>query len=401
MVLVKPNSAQIAKIKVIGVGGAGGNAVNFMITSDQIAGVEFIAINTDAQALLVSQAQIKVQIGEKLTRGLGAGGNPKVGRKAAEESQEKLKDLIKGADMIFITGGEGGGTCSGAAEIVAQIAREELGILTVAVVTKPFLFEGTRRMVIAEEAIEKLKEKVDTLIIVPNQKLMEIANPKTTFLEAFQMSNSVLSQGVRAISELITTAGLINLDFADIKTVMKNAGSALLGVGYAEGEDRASKAVIEAIQSPLLTVTIKGARGVILNITGPPDLTMTEIEKSAKNISDQVGGDANIIFGAKIDENIKGVRVTVIATGFDDNLTALSGLVRDDFSAEIKSPQQEDNKISSSSLGKKKKKKKKGILNRLKKVRKEAERVMANEKLPEGMEIVNELDIPTFLRKQR
>ena len=328
MALVQPAPTQVAKIKVVGVGGAGGNAVNYMIENEEIAGVEFIVVNTDAQALLISKAETKLQIGEKLTRGLGAGGNPKIGRQAAEESKEKIKELLQGADMIFITGGEGGGTCSGAAPVIAQIAKEELGALTVAVVTKPFLFEGTRRMVIAEEAIDKLRQKVDTLIVVPNQRLLDVASKKMPLLDAFHLADSVLASGVKGISDLITKPGLINLDFADVKSIMKDAGSALLGVGTGTGEKRAQEAVMSAISSPLLDVTIEGARGVLFNITGAPDLTMAEVEEAAQIISEQAGGDANIIFGARIDEKMKGIKVTVVATGFDETRKSLAQLVR-------------------------------------------------------------------------
>lgn len=389
MALVQPIPSQVAKIKLIGVGGGGGNAVNHMINDEKIEGVEFIVANTDAQALLVSNAETKVQIGEKLTRGLGAGGNPVTGKAAAEESKEKIKDILKGADMVFVTGGMGGGTASGATPIVAQIAKEELGALTIAVVTKPFVFEGTRRMVIAEEAIDKLKEKVDTLIIVPNQRLLDIAGKKMTLLESFALADSVLSQGVKGISELITNPGLINLDFADIKSIMKGAGSALLGVGSATGENRAQEAILNATSSKLLDVTIEGARGILFNITGPPDLTMAEVEEAAKLISNQAGGDANIIFGASINEEMKGVKITVIATGFDETRKALSKWVKpksesnlDGIVSEFKEAEPETKE--SKELKKKRKK----------------NRLLSEKDLPEGVEIETEFDIPSFLRKQ-
>jgi len=390
MGLVQPLPAQVAKIKVIGVGGGGGNAVNHMINSDQIQGVEFIAINTDAQALLISKAETKLQIGEKITRGLGAGGSPKIGRQAAEESKGKIKELLQGADMIFIAGGEGGGTCSGAAPVIAQIAKEELKALTIGVVTKPFPFEGTRRMVIAEESIDKLRQKVDTLIAVPNQRLLDIASKKMTLLEAFHLANSVLSQGVKGISELITTAGLINLDFADVKSVMKNAGSALLGVGFGSGENRAKEAVIGAISSPLLDLTIEGARGILFNVTGAPDLTIAEVEEAAKTISEQAGGDANIIFGARIDETMKGMKITVIATGFDETRKALSHLVKSKPKpiTGIVSEIEEKEEIPTRKLSKKKKVKKKRKL------------PFPEKDLPEGVEIIDDFDIPAFLRKK-
>jgi len=390
MALVQPIPSQTAKIKIIGVGGGGGNAVNYMIATEKLDGVEFIAANTDAQALLTSNAETKIQIGEKLTRGLGAGGDPKIGKKATEESKEKIKDILKGADMVFITGGMGGGTASGGAPVIAQIAKEELGALTISVVTKPFLFEGTRRMVIAEEAIDNLRSKVDTLIVVPNQRLLEIAGKKMTLIESFALADSVLSQGVRGISDLITVPGLINLDFADIKSIMKDAGSALLGVGASSGENRAQEAVLAAISSKLLDVTIEGARGVLFNITGAPDLSMAEVEAAAKLISDQVGGDANIIFGAAIDENLKGVKVTVVATGFDESQKVLSRLVKpkeeSKLSGIVSEIEEEDEEVLKKEAKKKKKKKK----------------LLISEKdLPEGVEIENEFDIPSFLRKQQ
>lgn len=385
MALVDPIPSQIARIKVIGVGGGGGNAVNHMIGSGQIQGVEFIAVNTDAQALLVSKTETKVQIGEKLTRGLGSGGNPKIGQKAAEESKTKIKEILSGTDMVFITGGMGGGTASGGAPLVAQIAKEELGILTVAVVTKPFLFEGTRRMVIAEEAIDQLKEKVDTLIVVPNQRLLDLAGKKMTLLEAFNLADSVLSEGVQGISDLITTPGLINLDFADVKSIMKDAGTSLLGIGYGAGENRAKEAVLAAISSPLIDITIEGARGILFNITGSPDLTMAEVEEAAKIISEQVGGDANIIFGAGIDNAAKGIKITVIATGFDETKKALAKLVKDE---EVKVSGLVGDFKEEGEKPKKKKKKK--------------EKLPFPEKdLPQGVEITDKFDIPSFLRKQR
>lgn len=409
MGFVQPIPSQIAKIKVIGVGGAGGNAVNHMIADVQIKGVEFIAINTDAQALLTSKAETKLQIGEKSTRGLGAGGDPRMGKIAAEETKEKIKSLLGGADMIFITGGMGGGTCSGAAPVIAQIAKEELGILTVAVLTKPFSFEGTKRMVVAEEATDKIRESVDTLIVVPNQRLLEIANKKMTLLEAFKLADSVLSQGVAGISDLITTAGLINLDFADVKTIMKGAGSALLGVGSASGENRAKDAVMAAISSTLLDVTIEGARGVLFNVVGSSDLTMSEVEEVAKIISDQVGGDANIIFGAKIDDEIKGIKVTVIATGFDETRKALNQLVNTKPKTAITGilselcevPDEEreldfnQDDIGKSLKLKKKRKTKNGILG----PKINNKRHFSKDDLPEGVEITDNFDIPAFLRK--
>ncbi len=326
--LIKPDIARFAKIKVIGIGGGGCNAINSMITVNQIAGVDFLAVNTDAQALLTCQAQTKIQIGENMSRGLGAGGNPEVGKQAAEESREKIKDFLRDTDMVFLTCGEGGGTGTGATPIVAEIAKE-LGALTVAVVTKPFHFEGTRRMVTAEEGIMNLKDKVDTLIVIPNQRLLEVIDKKMTLLEAFRVTDSVLGQGVQGIADLITMPGLINVDFADVRTIMTNAGSSLMGIGTGVGENRAATAARTAIASPLLEISIEGAKGVLFNITGGNDLTMAEVDEAAKQIASAVDPDANIIFGATIDENlVDQVKITVIATGFDETkkrLRELSG----------------------------------------------------------------------------
>jgi len=324
--LIKPDIARFAKIKVIGIGGGGTNAINSMISVTQISGVDFVAVNTDAQALLTCQAQTKVQIGEQLTRGLGAGGNPEIGRQAAEESREKLKDHLKDADMVFLTCGEGGGTGTGATPIVAEIAKE-MGALTVAVVTKPFGFEGARRMVNAEEGIGNLKDKVDTLIVIPNQRLLDVVDRKMTLLEAFRVADSVLGQGVQGISDLITMPGLINVDFADVRTIMTNSGSALMGIGTGVGENRASTAARTAISSPLLEVSVDGAKGVLFNITGGPDLTMTEVDEAAKTIAAAVDPDANIIFGATIvDSLVDQVKITVVATGFDETKKRLRDL---------------------------------------------------------------------------
>jgi cell division protein FtsZ len=326
--LIKPDIARFAKIKVIGIGGGGCNAINSMIVGSQITGVDFLGLNTDAQALLTCQATTKVQIGENLTRGLGAGGDPEIGKQAAEESREKLKEYLRDADMVFLTCGEGGGTGTGATPIIAEIAKE-LGSLTVAVVTKPFHFEGTRRMVTAEEGIMNLKDKVDTLIVIPNQRLMEVIDKKMTLLDAFRVTDSVLGQGVQGIADLITMPGLINVDFADVRTIMTAAGSSLMGIGTGVGENRAATAARTAIASPLLEISIEGAKGVLFNITGGPDLTMAEVDEAAKQIASAVDPDANIIFGATIDQNmVDQVKITVIATGFDETkkrLRELSG----------------------------------------------------------------------------
>ena len=292
MALVKPTNTTFAKIKVIGVGGGGGNAVNSMISSNQIHGVEFISINTDAQALLTSHAETKLQIGSNFTKGLGSGADPDVGRAAAEESYDKLKDLLFDTDMVFITAGMGGGTGTGASPIIAEIAKEA-GALTVAVVTKPFTFEGTRRMKAAEEGIAGLKDSVDTLIVIPNQRLMDVVDKKMTLLDAFKLADNVLGQGVQGISDLITVPGLINVDFADVKTIMTDSGSALMGIGEASGENRAATAARMAVASPLLEVSIDGAKGILFNIIGGPDLTMTEVSDASTIISNAADPEAS------------------------------------------------------------------------------------------------------------
>lgn len=317
--LIKPKAGQAAKIKVVGVGGGGGNAINSMIKEGGIEGVEFVAVNTDAQALLHNKADIKVQIGDQLTKGLGSGGNPEVGRQAAEESREKLKDEFGNADMIFITCGEGGGTGTGASPIVAEVARES-GALTVAVVTKPFDFEGAPRKATATEGIDLLKDNVDTLIVIPNQRVLQVIDKKTSILEAFKKIDSVLYQGVKGIAELITLPGLINVDFADVRSIMKNAGNAIMGMGIGSGDKRAITAIRQAISSPLLDTSIDGAKGILLNIVGGEDLSMSEIDEAATMISKAVDPDANIIFGAAIDEKlVDQIKITVIATRFDES----------------------------------------------------------------------------------
>lgn len=324
MALVKPDSARIAKIKVIGVGGGGGNAISSMIEAGTINGVEFIAVNTDAQVLLQNKAPTKLQIGEKLTKGLGVGGNPEIGTLAAEESQEKLKELLLDSDMVFVTAGMGGGTGTGAAHVIARLAKEA-GALTVGVVTKPFAFEGTRRAVAAEDGIEKLKEATDTLIVIPNQRLMDVIDRKMTLLEAFKVVDSVLGQAVGGIADIITTAGLVNVDFADVKTIMKDAGSALLGIGTGVGENRAQMAARAAVSSPLLDLSIEGARGVLFNIAGGEDLTMFEVDEAAHIISSAADPDANVIFGAVIKADlVDQVKITVIATGFDETRSRIA-----------------------------------------------------------------------------
>ena len=309
----------LAVIKVVGVGGGGTNAVNRMI-EEGIRGVEFVAINTDAQALAISDADIKVHIGTDLTRGLGAGANPEVGRKAADESRDDIAEALAGADMVFITCGEGGGTGTGAAPIVADIAMNEVGALTVAVVTKPFTFEGRKRKKSAEEGIKTLSDCVDTMIVIPNDKLLDIAEKKTTMLEAFAIADGVLSQGTQGITDLITVPGIINLDFAAVKTIMKQAGTAMMGIGTASGDTRAVDAAQQAISSPLLESSIDGATRVLLSIAGSKDLGIQEISDAADVVANAVDPEANIIFGTVVDESLGDqVRITVIATGFSDS----------------------------------------------------------------------------------
>ena len=307
-----------AQIKVIGVGGGGGNAVNRMI-NEGLGGVEFITINTDNQALMLAKAKTRVRIGDKLTRGLGAGGNPEIGRKAAEESSDELYEVLRGADMIFIACGMGGGTGTGASPVVAQIAKE-LGALTIGVVTRPFSFEGTRRQQSAEQGIEALKSQVDTLIVIPNDRLLQIADKRASLQQAFSLADDVLRQGIQGISELITVPALINLDFADVRTIMSEGGAALMAVGKANGDDRARKAAESAISSGLLDVTIDGARGILFNITGGPNLSLFEVNEAAAIIKESAHPEVNLIFGAQIDENMGDeLRITVIATGFEQS----------------------------------------------------------------------------------
>ncbi len=311
-----PNSESFARIKVIGVGGGGCNAVERMI-AEGLQGIEFIAVNTDAQALMLSNAQVRVRIGDKHTRGLGAGGNPENGRKAAEESAEELYSVIKGADMVFVTAGIGGGTGTGAAPIVSQIARE-VGALTIGVVTRPFTFEGARRGQTAEAGISKLKEQVDTLIVIPNDRLLQVVDKRASLTDAFSVADDVLRQGIQGISELITVPGLINLDFADVRTIMSEGGAALMAVGKASGEDRARLAAEQAITSSLLDITIDGARGILFNVTGGPDLSLFEVNQAAAIIKETAHPDVNLIFGAVIDPQMgEEIRITVIATGFE------------------------------------------------------------------------------------
>ncbi|MDI6892120.1 MAG: cell division protein FtsZ [Actinomycetota bacterium] len=315
--MIEPKSSYLAVIKVVGIGGGGTNAVNRMIEAN-LKGIEFVAINTDAQALLMSDADCKLYIGANLTKGLGAGSDPELGYQAAEESRQEIKEALQGADMVFITAGKGGGTGTGAAPVVAEIAKEELGALTVGVVTRPFGFEGRKRSVQADEGIVKLQEKVDTLIIIPNDRLLQVVERKTSILDAFRLADDVLRQGVQGITDLITVPGLINLDFADVRTIMASAGSSLMGIGVAGGDNRAPEAAKAAISSPLLEASIEGAKGVLLNISGGSDLGLFEVNEAAEVIANAAHPDANIIFGAVIDDSLGDeVKVTVIATGFD------------------------------------------------------------------------------------
>jgi cell division protein FtsZ len=307
----------VAVIKVVGVGGGGTNAVNRMVDAG-LAGVEFIGVNTDAQALLMSDADVKIHIGEAVTRGLGAGANPEVGKSAAQESRDELKEALKGADMVFVTAGEGGGTGTGAAPIVADLALE-VGALTVGVVTRPFSFEGRRRAEIAQQGLASLQERVDTIIVIENDRLLQVVDKDTSVVDAFRLADDVLRQGVQGITDLITIPGLVNLDFADVRTIMREAGTAMMGIGTASGQDRAAEAARGAVSSPLLDSTIDGATGILLNVTGPADMGLFEVNEAAEVVTEAAAGDANIIFGAVVDESIGDeLRVTVIATGFGD-----------------------------------------------------------------------------------
>ena len=328
MAEIKPDIETFARIKVVGVGGSGNNAISRMIDS-KIKGVEFVAINTDAQALHHSKASEKVHIGKNLTKGLGAGMNPEIGRQAAEENRDEIQDVLKGADMVFVTCGLGGGTGTGAAPVVAETAKE-LGALTVAVVTKPFSFEGAQRRVLGEEGLQNLKERVDTLITIPNDKLLSIIDRKTTLINAFRIVDDVLRQGVQGISDLITKPGIVNVDFADVRAIMQDSGSALMGIGIASGENRASEAARMAINSPLLELSIDGAKGVLFNISGSSDLGMLEINEAANIITESIDPNAKVIFGAVIDDNVKKgeINVTVVATGFDIEQSGKSMLQR-------------------------------------------------------------------------
>lgn len=372
-----PEITPVAKIKVIGVGGGGNNAINRMIRAN-LKGVDFIAVNTDAQALYHSDAPHKINIGKATTKGLGAGSNPDSGRQAAEESSEEIKAILEGADMVFVTCGLGGGTGTGAAPIIAEIAKE-LGILTIGVVTKPFTFEGPRRKSQGEEGLKALKEKVDTLITIPNDRILSIIDKKTPMMDAFTVVDDVLRQGVQGISDLITIHGMINVDFADVKAVMENAGSALMGIGYGSGEDRATEAARAAIASPLLEMDIEGAKGILFNITGGNDLSMYEVDEAARIITEAADPDATIIFGSVINDNYTGeVKITVVATGFDEAAKKKKLRQKGFQSNQIGGATQNHN--SPQPMG----------------------GVDMNKNAPQGLsnETENELDIPAFIRKK-
>ncbi|MDD4900542.1 MAG: cell division protein FtsZ [Patescibacteria group bacterium] len=391
MAEVKPSVETFAKIKVIGVGGSGGSAVNRMIDCG-IRGVEFIAVNTDVQALHMNKASKKIHIGKTITRGLGAGMNPELGKRSAEEGQNEIRDVLKDVDMVFITCGLGGGTGTGASPIVAEIARD-LGALTVAVVTKPFSFEGAQRKNIAERGLAELADKVDAIITIPNDKLLQVIDKKTTLLDAFMVVDEVLRQGVQGISEIITIPALINVDFADVKAVMANAGSALMGIGQASGENKAIEAAKAAISSPLLEMSVEGARGVLFTIVGGPNLTMHEVNEAAKVITSSADEDAKIIFGAVIDDKYKDeIKVTVVATGFDGRRVGVSeGLAGERVytpNPYIASVEEEKDKRDQT--------KKKSKISPLK----QAQAEPAQKKGAAAAEEDDELGIPAFIRKK-
>ena len=378
-----PEQEGAALIRVVGVGGGGSNAVNRMI-EESIAGVDFIAVNTDQQALMGSRAKQRVAIGDRTTRGLGSGGDPEVGGRAAEESVDDLHSVLQGSDMVFVTAGMGGGTGTGATPIVAKVAREE-GALTIGVVTRPFTFEGAQRSRAAEAGIEQLKEHVDTLIVIPNDRLLEAADKRVSLLESFRLADDVLRQGIQGISELITVPGLINLDFADVKTIMSLGGAALMAVGHGKGDDRAREAAEQALSSHLLDVTIDGARGILFNVTGGPDLSLYEINQAASIIRETAHPDVNLIFGAVIDEKMGDeIRITVIATGFEHNMPLVRSLGRTvsqpaPKEMPVRQPARESVPVSAP-----------------------AKRTTSETSNPVQPDYrINDLDIPAFLRKRR
>ena len=396
MAEVKPAIETFAKIKVIGVGGSGGSAINRMVDAG-IKGVEFIAVNTDVQALHYNKASKKLHIGKAITRGLGAGMNPELGRQAAEESQNEIRDILKDTDMIFVTCGLGGGTGTGAAPIVAEIARD-LGALTVAVVTKPFAFEGAQRRNIAERGLMELADKVDTIITIPNDKILQVVDKKTSLFDAFVLAAEILRQGVQGIAELITVHGQINVDFSDVKAVMANAGSALMGIGQATGENKAIEAAKAAVSSPLLEVSIDGARGILFTITGGPNLAMTEVNEAAKVITASADEDAKIIFGTVINDKMKDeIKITVVATGFDNKMNREREMVANERSYTpntfISTTEKTEEKSGPAPISLEKKKPKISPL-------KVAQSEPATKKRLESEEEDDELGIPAFIRKK-
>jgi cell division protein FtsZ len=394
MAEIKPEIETFARIKVVGVGGSGNNAITRMIDS-KIKGVEFVAINTDAQALHHSKASEKVHIGKNLTKGLGSGMNPEIGRQAAEENRDEIQEVLKGSDMVFVTCGLGGGTGTGAAPIVAETAKE-LGALTVAVVTKPFAFEGAQRRAIADEGLENLKERVDTLITIPNDKLLSIIDRKTTLISAFRIVDDVLRQGVQGISDLITKPGIVNVDFADVRAIMEDSGSALMGIGIASGENRAAEAAKAAINSPLLELSIDGAKGVLFNVSGATDLTMLEINEAANIITENIDPNAKVIFGAVSDDQIRkgDIHITVVATGFDANRVSEGSL---------------EERLSQASTDRKEKEEEKKEKMTFPSKRMEPKMIIEEKIQPKGvsvksetnqMEEEDELEIPAFIRRK-
>lgn len=390
MAEVKPAIETFAKIKVIGVGGSGGSVINRLIDCG-IQGVEFIAANTDVQALHYNKASRKLHIGKSITRGLGAGMNPELGKQAAEESQNEIRDALKDADMVFVTCGLGGGTGTGAAPVIAEIARD-MGALTVAVVTKPFAFEGAQRKNIADRGLTELADKVDTIITIPNDKILQVIDKKTTLLDAFIEADKVLNQGVQGIAELITQPGLINVDFADVKAVMANAGSALMGIGMASGENKAIEAAKMAISSPLLEMSIEGARGILFSIVGGPNLSMMEVNEAAKVITSSADEDAKIIFGTVIDPKMKDdVKITVVATGFDNRLAPTSSVRHERVYTPNQFIMEEEKKDEIAQIEKRRSKPS---------PLKAAQAEPAKKRYDEGVDEEDELGIPAFIRKK-
>ncbi len=401
MAEIKPDIETFARIKVVGVGGGGGSAINRMVDSG-IRGVEFVAINTDIQALHYSRANEKIHIGKAATKGLGAGMDPELGKKAAEESHNEIKEALEGCDMVFVTCGLGGGTGSGASPIVAQIARD-LGALTVAVVTKPFMFEGGQRKHIADRFYTELADKVDTIITISNDKLLQVIDKKTSLLEAFVVADEVLRQGVQGIAEIITVPGIINADFADVKAVMENAGSALMGIGQANGENRAIEAAKAAINSNLLDMSIEGAQGIVFTVTGGLDLSMSEVSEAAKVITAAADEDAKIIFGAVIDENIKDqVKITVVATGFDGKSKSISDTTKSYTPNTFIESEVNKEKSSETNLwgGIKKKKEDQGLAKPLKPLVEKKEEQVKDKKKEAAEDEDDDLSVPAFIRKK-